>query len=147
MYVHVFDKGHISHIHTTLHAAQHALYIRKNACMYSNNIHRYTCTKHTYSAHQYRVYTRLASTSFKHQIVQQVVHYLEELESSQEVIDVAPQRLQRRIGLLLPHAGNLTCQHAVSNLLQLRGHHNKTLHQHNMESGTHWSAVHQTVTG
>ena len=73
----------------------------------------------------------------KHQIVQQVVHYLEELESSQEVIDVAPQRLQRRIGLLLPHARDLTCQHAVSHLLQLRGHHNKTLHQHNMESSTH----------
>ena len=76
-----------------------------------------------------------------------MVHYLEELESSQEVIDVAPQRLQRRIGLLLPHAGDPTCQHAVSNLLQLRGHHNKTLHQHNMESSTHWSAVQQIVTG
>ena len=76
-----------------------------------------------------------------------MVQYLEELESSQEVIDVAPQRLQRRIGLLLPHAGDLTCQHAVSNLLQLRGHHNKTLRQHNMESSTHWSAVQQTVTG
>ena len=119
--------------------------------IYINHIHRYTCTKHTYSthAHQYRVHTRLASTVHlvKHQIVQQVVHYLEELESSQEVIDIAPQRLQRRIGLLLPHAGDLTCQHAVSNLLQLRGHHNKTLHQHNMESSTHWSAVQQIVEG
>ena len=76
-----------------------------------------------------------------------MVHYLEELESRQEVIDVAPQRLQRRIGLLPPHAGDLTCQHAVSNLLQLRGHHNKTLHQHSMESSTHWSAVHHIVTG
>ena len=129
-----------------MYICTYVLYHMYCTYIYSNHIHNtyilYICTS-VQSAYKVSQYIHLV----KHQIVQHVVHYLEELESSQEVIDVAPQRLQRRIGLLLPHAGDLTCQHAVSNLLQLRGHQNKTLHQHNMESSTHWSAVHQIVTG
>ena len=51
---------------------------------------------------------------------------LEELQPRQEVSDVTAQRLQRRIGLAAPHAGDLAGHTAGEDLLQLCRHHHQT---------------------
>ena len=56
-----------------------------------------------------------------------VVPVLQELESRHEVVDVAAERLERRVRLLHPHAGNLALQDTQRHLLQVGGHHDQTL--------------------
>lgn len=52
---------------------------------------------------------------------------LEELEPSQQVIDVAAQRFEGGVGLLHPESRNLSLQYGVGNLLQLCRHHHQPL--------------------
>jgi len=56
-----------------------------------------------------------------------VFTYLEELQASQEVIDVGAEGLQGWVGALHPHAGNLALQNAHCDLFQHRGHNHQTL--------------------
>ena len=58
---------------------------------------------------------------------------LEELQPRQEVGDVAAERLQRRVGLAAPHAGDLAGHAAGEDLLQLCRHHHQTCRQNWME--------------
>lgn len=49
--------------------------------------------------------------------------YLEEGQAGQQVSHVAPQGLQRRVGLGHPHGWHFAHEHAIEDVLQLRGHH------------------------
>lgn len=48
--------------------------------------------------------------------------HLEEGEAGQQVSHIAAQRLQRRVGLGHPHGWHFAYEHAVEDVLQLRGH-------------------------
>lgn len=56
--------------------------------------------------------------------------HIEELESGQQVVDIAAKRFEGRVGLLFPQSRDLALQNGVCHLLQLTGHHHQTLHVH-----------------
>ena len=62
--------------------------------------------------------------------------HIEEFESGQQVIDVAAERLEGRVGFLLPQSWDLPLQDGVCHLLQLTGHHHQTLVETQAELAT-----------
>lgn len=54
--------------------------------------------------------------------------YLEEGEPVEEILHVAPERFQRRVGHLRPHFRYLSGEHAGDNLLEVERHYDQALY-------------------